>query len=63
MVTPLPDALAPRRGGIGTIFVVDDQRSGSGLASELDGGATALRGAGHGPAAARNVGWRASRAE
>lgn len=55
-------ALAPQRQWLGKIFVVDDRGPGTGLEAELDGLATVLAGAGRGPAAARNRGWRASRA-
>src|SRR5215218_896221 len=55
-------ALAPQRQRLGEIFVVDDRGAGTGLEAELDGLATVLAGAGRGPAAARNRGWRASRA-
>lgn len=59
----LLDALGPQRQGLGRIFVVDDRRAGLELRPELPDFVTLLRGGGRGPAAARNIGWRVSRAE
>ncbi len=48
----------------GRIFVVDDRREGAGPPLDLPiSGVVVLRGRAAGPAAARNVGWRASDAE
>jgi histidinol-phosphate phosphatase family protein len=57
----LLEALAPQRRQLGEIFVVDDSR-GAPLAPAVKA-ATVLPGPRRGPAAARNVGWRASKAE
>jgi histidinol-phosphate phosphatase family protein len=56
----LLDALAPQRELLGQILVVDDRDGGPPL--ELGSEARVLAGRGRGPAAARNVGWRTSRA-
>jgi glycosyltransferase involved in cell wall biosynthesis len=57
----LQSALAPLLGAV-TVVVVDDRPSGPDLALDLPG-VRVLRSWGRGPAAARNIGWRASRAE
>ncbi|HYY76953.1 MAG TPA: glycosyltransferase family A protein, partial [Gaiellaceae bacterium] len=65
----LLDALASGSGPLpGAIFVVDDRHErGTALVSDppsaLATRLRVLRGKGAGPAAARNVGWRASRAD
>ena len=57
----LHTALAPLAGEV-PVVVVDDRPSGPDLALTLPG-VRVLRSGGRGPASARNVGWRASRAE
>jgi histidinol-phosphate phosphatase family protein len=60
----LLEALAPQRAGLGEVrVVVDDPAALGRVGVELAGTATVLGGRGGGPAAARNVGWRASGAE
>src|SRR4051794_20918643 len=59
----LLDSLGPQRARLGSVLVVDDSHpGGSTLSRELAGLATVVPGDGRGPAAARNAGWRASRA-
>jgi histidinol-phosphate phosphatase family protein len=59
----LLEALAPDRGAFGRVIVVDD--GGRGVEPFVPGGmdVTVIAGAGRGPAAARNAGWRAADAE
>ncbi|HEU5143225.1 MAG TPA: HAD-IIIA family hydrolase [Solirubrobacterales bacterium] len=55
-------ALAPQRGALGRILVVDDRRT-AGEPLELPPFVETVPGPARGPAAARNTGWRVSEAE
>jgi hypothetical protein len=55
----LLEALAPDRAAFGRVIVVDD----AGRSLSAPPWATVVRGTGRGPAAARNLGWRAGTAE
>src|SRR5829696_1164578 len=59
----LLEALAPQSDRLARIFVIDDRPGGDAPAVPAGVDVTVLRAPGRGPAAARNLGWRASSAE
>ncbi|MDQ3631914.1 MAG: glycosyltransferase family 2 protein, partial [Actinomycetota bacterium] len=73
---PLPDVVIPTTGrpGLGRLLralsgegaehvLVIDDRPGEPVTLDVPAGVRVLRSGGHGPAAARNVGWRAATSE